>query len=70
LVFCVLVRQTNPSTPVTQGRQKTKGWIAMIELVVVSIIALLVLGIAFYQSHQDKQRWKRATQRRKKPSVK
>jgi len=42
----------------------------MIELVVVSIIALLVLGIAFYQSHQDKQRWKRATQRRKKPSVK
>jgi type II secretory pathway pseudopilin PulG len=39
----------------------------MIELVLVSILAAVVLGLAFYQSHREKERWKRVSVRKKNP---
>jgi hypothetical protein len=41
----------------------------MIQLFIVSLVAILILGLAFYQEHLDKQKWKRITAP-KKPTTK
>jgi hypothetical protein len=42
----------------------------MTDLLLVSILAILVLGLAFYQSYREKKRWKRVTVRKKNSPAK
>jgi hypothetical protein len=70
LVFRLVVLSSAQAARGFDGTQEAGGWLAMTELVIVACIAVLVLGLAFYQSHQDKRKWKRITARKKEPRIK